>query len=64
MFFRFVKIEAYFKGNKNINLWTEDQIFKRKWTRDKNHHTIDEATKAKLKERQWKFDPKTTYEKT
>ena len=56
-FFRLVKLKAHFKDQYNEKLNTEDKIFKsqssKKWTPNKNHHTIEiniEATERELRQ--------------
>ena len=56
-FFRLVKLKAHFKDQYNEELNTEDQTFKpprnKKWTPDKNHHSVEtyiEATEREFKQ--------------
>ena len=54
-FFRLVKFKAHFKDQYNEKLNTEDQIFKpqsnKKWTPNKNYHTIETYIEAAERER-------------
>ena len=53
-FFRLAKLKAYFKGQNNEELNTENQTFKpprnKKLTPDKNHHNVETYIEAKERE--------------
>ena len=56
IFFRLIKLKAYFKDSNMYTPSTEDELFKwktkKKWRPDKNHHTVEtyiEANKNALK---------------